>query len=62
MQAGVFLGLVSNTELSEVMETIHLSIFNQTIAERRSDQSASWKDEQIDYSRYDLPAYERNKG
>ena len=59
MQAGVFIGLVSNAELSELMETVHQNVYGQTIAERRAACSTSWQNETIDYSQYDQPAYIR---
>jgi len=59
MQAGVFIGLVSNAELSELMEAVHLKVYGQTIAQRRAACSTSWQNEAIDYSQYDQPAYMR---
>ena len=59
MQAGVFIGLVSNAELSELMEAVHMNVYGQTIAERRAACSTGWQNESIDYSQYDQPAYVR---
>ena len=59
MQAGVFIGLVSNAALSELMESVHLNVYGQTIAERREACSTNWHNEAIDYSQYDQPAYMR---
>jgi hypothetical protein len=59
MQAGVFIGLVSNAELSELMESVHINVYGQTIAGRREACSTSWQNEAIDYSQYDQPAYIR---
>jgi len=61
MQAGVFLGLVSNKELSVLMDAIHHSVFGISIKERRDSKSDSWKNDTIDYSVYDQPTYERNQ-
>jgi hypothetical protein len=59
MQAGVYIDLVSNAELSELMESVQLNVYYQTIAKRRAASSTSWQNEAIDYSQYDQPAYMR---
>ena len=59
MQAGIFMGLVAKQELANVMESIHLSVFGQTIVERQEGNSDTWIDEVIDYSIYEQPAFER---
>ena len=59
MQAGVFMELTSNQELSELMERIHQQVFGLSIAERRQQQQSRWPEEEIDFSRYEQPAYQR---
>ncbi len=59
MQAGTFIGLTTNAELSALIEQIHLAVFGQTVAERKKAQGEKWPDESIDYTFYDSPAYER---
>ena len=59
IHAGVFMELVSNVEIQELMNETHLSIFNMTIEERKQKKGAAWNDESIDYSQYDMPTFER---
>jgi len=59
MQAGVFIGLVTNKELSRLMEDVHISIFDKTIRERKNEQDSHWRDEEIDYSQYEQPTFGR---
>ncbi|HEY8568777.1 hypothetical protein [Microbulbifer sp.] len=59
MQAGIFLGLSSKAELAQLMEEIHFDIFGKTIAEHRAQAPLSWVFEEVDYSLYESPAYER---
>ena len=61
MQAGVFLGVVSNDELSGLMEALHLSIHGRSIAERKKQRPVRWQEQLIDYSEYEQPTYERRK-
>jgi hypothetical protein len=59
IHAGVFMKLVSNAEIQELINETHLSIFNMTIEERKLSKGATWSDESIDYSQYDMPTFER---
>ena len=59
MNAGVFMGLVSNTELNDLMNETHMSVFGKTIQQRKSELSGNWQEEVIDYSSYDQPSYDR---
>ncbi|MEH6627536.1 MAG: hypothetical protein V7739_13925 [Motiliproteus sp.] len=61
MQAGVFLGLASNKELSDMMEDIHLRIHGKSIQERKDEKPSLWQEQSIDYSEYEQPTYERKK-
>ncbi|WOX07085.1 hypothetical protein [Microbulbifer pacificus] len=61
MQAGIFLGLSSKAELAQLMEDIHVDIFGKTIAERKAQAPLSWVFEEVDYSHYESPAYERTR-
>ena len=60
MQAGIFLGLAKNSELGRVMDEIHVSVFGKTLQQRKDEATPDW-DEDIDYSQYDKPAYERKR-
>jgi len=53
------MGIVTNTELTAIMERVHFSIFEKTIAERRQEKSSSWQESAIDYEKYDQPTHER---
>jgi len=59
MNAGVFMGIVDNSELSSLMDKIHMRVFGKTIQQRKEELSGSLKDEVIDYSFYELPTYIR---
>jgi len=61
MQAGVFLGIVDNKELKELMETVHHEMTGMTIQERLTKQKKRWKELEIDYDQYEIPAYKRRK-
>lgn len=60
MQAGVFMGLCNNQELSTLMEELHLVIFGKSISERQQESPLDWRYERIDYSPFDEPAFTRN--
>jgi hypothetical protein len=62
MAAGVFMGLVTNTELAKVMDGIHVQLFGKTIQQRKAELPGSWQEEGIDYSFYDQPTFERKDG
>ena len=61
MRAGVYLGVVKNLELSELMEDTHLDVVGMTIDERKAKHREHFKDEEINYSQYESPSYERIK-
>lgn len=60
MQAGVFMEMTTNAELSDLMEKVHQEVFGKSIKERQ-EESHSRKDEVLDYSQYDQPTYERKR-
>jgi len=62
MAAGVFMGLVTNTELAKVMDEIHVRLFGKTIEQRKVELPGNWQEEGIDYSFYDQPTFERKDG
>ena len=62
MAAGVFMGLVTNTELAKVMDEIHVQLFGKTIQQRKAELPGSWQEEGIDYSLYEQPTFERKDG
>lgn len=59
MRAGVFLGIVKYTELSALMEDLHLEVIGMTIADRKARKRGHFVDEEIDYNQYETPSYER---
>ena len=61
MQGAVFMGLATNAELAELMEKVHFSIFEKSIADRRQEKSSSWQELAIDYEKYDQPTHQRKK-
>ena len=59
MNAGVYMGVVTNAELAKVMNDSHLSIFGKSVLQRKAEKKTSWQEEVIDYSAYEQPAFER---
>ncbi len=59
MNAGVFMKLVTNTELSNFMDEIHINIFGKSIQQRKTELPNSWQEDGIDYSQYESPAFGR---
>jgi len=59
MQAGVFLGIISNNELYDVMQEVHMSVFDMSIEERQKINEIKWNDDQIDYGGYEIPSFLR---
>lgn len=59
IQGAIFMGFADSKQLGALMEAAHLSVFGQTIAQRRAESEQRWQDVAIDYSRYEQPAYER---
>lgn len=60
MQAGVFMGLTSNAELTQLMEAVHQEVFGRPMAERKARKPVGWRDEAFDYSQFETPAFERH--
>ncbi len=60
MQAGSFFGLATSKELKKLMEEVHCEVFGQTIKERQASTNSTWVAEQIDYSEYDSPSFDRS--
>jgi hypothetical protein len=59
MRAGVFMGVVKNSELSDLMEAVHLGVVGMTIDERVAKQQERWEGDEINYNQFESPAYER---
>ena len=59
IQAGVFLRITTNDEVSKVMESIHFSVFGQSISGRKAEKMIIWPETVIDYSQYEQPAFVR---
>jgi hypothetical protein len=60
IQAGIFLGLVKLSEMQQLMENVHMSVYGQTMEKRKLEQPGSWSARAIDYSIYDSPTYTRS--
>jgi len=61
MQAGIFIQLVTRAEMSQLMDSVHVTIFGKTMSVRKAENTASWPDTVIDYSAYEQPVFERNR-
>ena len=59
MQAGVFLEIVTNDELHDVMQNVHMSVFEMSIEARQKINEIKWNDDQIDYGGYEIPSFLR---
>ena len=59
MRAGVFMGVVNNVEMSDLMEKIHLDVVGMTIQERIAKHKDKWSEELVDYRDFDIPTFER---
>ena len=59
MHAGIFMGVATPVEMSKLLEEAHYSVFGKTIKERKSEKPASWPDFDINYDKFDSPAYLR---
>ena len=59
MQAGVFLGIISNGELYDLMQEVHMSVFDMSIEDRQKINEIKWNDDQIDYGGYEIPSFLR---
>jgi hypothetical protein len=59
MRAGVFCGLVTNSELTAVMEKVHIDILGESTADRKARKEGQWKEQEMDYSLYEPPAIGR---
>ena len=61
LQAGVFMGFISNEELYEKMNNIHVDVFGISIEEKIKEDKLKWKEGGVDYSLYDIPVFIRDK-
>ena len=59
IHAGVFMGIATNKEMHNLMESVHFSVFAKTIKERKETQQISWEDHDIDYGQFEQPTFER---
>jgi len=59
IQAGVFMRITTNDEISKMMESIHFTVFGQSIAGREAEKMIIWPETVVDYSQYELPAFVR---
>lgn len=59
MQAGVFMKLTDNSELSKLMDSVHFAIFGKNLQQRQSESSFQWTETTVDYTQYEQPSYER---
>jgi hypothetical protein len=58
MHAGLIMNLISNDELSKLMERVYYDIFGMTPIERKLQKEKGEEDE-IDWSFYDIPPSKR---
>lgn len=59
IQAGLYLGLATNSEMKEIMEQVYFSVFGKTISQRHKEEPVSWPEVLIDYNQYEQPTFER---
>ena len=63
MQAGEYMRLVTQEELSETIERVHEEVLGESIEDRRKrlKKQQTWSSETIDYSEFETPTYERGR-
>lgn len=59
IQGAIFMNFSTSSELSALMEDIHISIFGITIKERSTANKSIWQDNSLEYEIYDQPTYTR---
>lgn len=59
IHVGSFMKITTPAEMSKLLEEAHYSVFGKTIRDRKSEQSTSWSDIEIDYDKFDSPTYFR---
>ena len=59
MQAGIFMKITTSTEMAELLERAHYSVFGKTAQERKAEKSTGWSDIEVDYGLFDSPTYLR---
>ena len=55
MQAGVVIHAITKEEVIALKERIHLDVFGVTIAEKKRATAHVWKEDEVDYTQYDVP-------
>jgi hypothetical protein len=58
MHAGLIMDLISNDELSQIMERVYYDVFGMTPIERKLQKEKGEEDE-VDWSFYDIPPSKR---
>ena len=59
INAGVFIGITSNAEISAIIARVHQEIFGVSVQQKRQQQSGVWPESEVDYAWYDIPTFER---
>ena len=62
IEAGVFFGLTTNSDIAVLMEAIHLEIFGESIEAKRRGAKPVWAPDLIDYEKYEEPTVARVRG
>ena len=62
IQAGIYLEIVTNSEMKETMEQVHFSVFGKTIKQRHKEKPVAWPEVVFEYDRYDQPTRVRERG
>ena len=59
IHAGIFMKIATPTEMAELLERAHYSVFGKTVQERKAEKSTGWSDIEVDYGLFDSPTYLR---
>ncbi|WP_295874449.1 hypothetical protein [uncultured Zhongshania sp.] len=59
IQAGVFLGKISNQDARAMLEDIYFRVVGKSIAQAGEAESAAWPADMPDYSHFDTPTFIR---
>lgn len=62
IQAGIYLGLTNKSELNDMVSRIELEELGEDSDAPPQRKFHKWRSDETDYSSYESPAYERNRG
>jgi len=55
IQGATFMKFATQAELNAIMEEAHKAVFGLSIEERRKELAPGWRNDNVDYSKFDQP-------